>query len=439
MNKTLGLLTIAVAALLPPSAGMAGEVVRWEATLESAQRLAAQSNRLVLIYFSGPSCIYCRRMEAEVLGQPGVAAVISADYVPVKIVADYFPTTAKRYNVTHLPTTVIVTPQGEWLNSKEGYVAANDYVNLLGSVAVDAKRRSRAVVAQAPNGSMPPVNPPVQNQPTTNGPLVSHPQPSVPLPYGAPPTTSVSPGQGVSAPVSPRYGGLPNTAFSPPAVPQAPVTQQQYPPIQQQQPPVTSQQYPPVQQPPVVTPPQYPPVQQQPPVTQQYPPMQQQQPPVTRQYPPMQQQQPPVLPQNTTVPPQGNVVPPTVPGNPPVGLDGCCPVSLAEKAKWVAGDRRWGVNHRGRLYFFAGPEEQGRFFADPDRYAPAVSGNDVVLVSEGQVVAGRREFGVYYRNRVYLFSSEATRAKFEANPAPYADQALQALRAGAYHPTGQWR
>ena len=107
---------------------MSQQVVRWEPTLESAQRLAAQTNRLVLIYFCGPSCVYCRRMEAEVLSQPAVAAAINADYVAVKIVADYFPTTAKRYSITHLPTTVITTPQGQWLDSKEGYVAADEYV-----------------------------------------------------------------------------------------------------------------------------------------------------------------------------------------------------------------------------------------------------------------------------------------------------------------------
>ena len=132
MNKTLGLLTVAVAALLPPSVGMSQEVVRWEPNLESAQRLAAQTNRLVLIYFSGPSCVYCRRMEAEVLSQPGVAAAINADYVPVKIIADYFPTTARRYNITHLPTTVITSPQGQWVDSKEGFVAANEYVGSSG-------------------------------------------------------------------------------------------------------------------------------------------------------------------------------------------------------------------------------------------------------------------------------------------------------------------
>jgi YHS domain-containing protein len=167
-------------------------------------------------------------------------------------------------------------------------------------------------------------------------------------------------------------------------------------------------------------------------------------PAMAQQPPPVMQQQPPLMPpQNqdrvAVAPPQNNLAPPPVAGNPPFGLDGCCPVSLGEKGQWVAGDRRWGMNHRGRLYFFAGPEEQRRFFADPDRYAPVVSGNDIVLAGEGQVVSGRREYGVYYRNHVYLFCSEATRARFEANPAPYANQALQALRAGAYHPAAQWR
>ena len=119
--------------------------------------------------------------------------------------------------------------------------------------------------------------------------------------------------------------------------------------------------------------------------------------------------------------------------NPPLGLDGYCPVSLCERQQWVAGDRRWGAIHRGRTYLFAGPEEQRRFFTDPDRYAPVVSGNDVVLATEqGQAVPGMREHGVFYENRVYLFSSEASLDRFARNPDAYASQALEALRSGAY-------
>ncbi len=82
--------------------------------------------------------------------------------------------------------------------------------------------------------------------------------------------------------------------------------------------------------------------------------------------------------------------------------------------------------HRGRTYLFAGPAEQERFLRDPDRYAPVVSGNDIVLATEaGQVVSGMREHGVYFGNRVYLFSSEETLKKFAKNPNLYANQALE--------------
>ncbi len=130
--------------------------------------------------------------------------------------------------------------------------------------------------------------------------------------------------------------------------------------------------------------------------------------------------------------------PPQLPAiNPPLGLDGYCPVSLSEKQRWMLGDRRWGAIHRGRTYLFAGADEQRRFFADPDRYAPAASGNDIVLATEqGQTVPGTREHGVFFPerlpNHVYLFSSEATLEKFAKNPGLYANQALGAIRGGSY-------
>ena len=136
----------------------------------------------------------------------------------------------------------------------------------------------------------------------------------------------------------------------------------------------------------------------------------------------------PVLPSPTNSPtPQGPSL------HPPLGLDGYCPVTLTEKQQWVVSDRRWGMIHRGRTYLFVGPEEQARFHADPDRYAPMVSGNDIVLATEqGQAVSGMREHGVFFGNRIYLFSSEATLEKFAQNPHAYANQAMGALRTGAH-------
>ena len=110
-------------------------------------------------------------------------------------------------------------------------------------------------------------------------------------------------------------------------------------------------------------------------------------------------------------------------------MDGFCPVSLCEKQRWMPGDSRWGAIHRGRTYLFAGPEEQRRFLTDPDRYAPVISGNDLVLaIEQGQAVPGLRRYGVFFDHRVYLFADEASMQKFSSNPKNYANQAMEAQR-----------
>jgi YHS domain-containing protein len=117
--------------------------------------------------------------------------------------------------------------------------------------------------------------------------------------------------------------------------------------------------------------------------------------------------------------PQAAAEPDTM-GSMPLGLEGYCPVTLAQKSIWMEGRAQWGVRHRGRTYLFAGGEQQAAFLADPDRYAPALSGDDPVLAFEaGKSTAGRRSYGVTYQSRIYLFCSPETRAKFTATPERY--------------------
>lgn len=107
-------------------------------------------------------------------------------------------------------------------------------------------------------------------------------------------------------------------------------------------------------------------------------------------------------------------------GTMPLGLEGFCPVTLAEKGQWVEGRAQWGVRHRGRTYLFAGEPQQRAFLAEPDRYAPALSGDDaVVAFDSGKSVPGQRRYGVTYQSRMYLFSSPETRTTFSANPERY--------------------
>jgi protein disulfide-isomerase len=116
------------------------------------------------------------------------------------------------------------------------------------------------------------------------------------------------------------------------------------------------------------------------------------------------------------------------PNAPPLGFDGYCPVSMRQQWKWVPGNPRYGVVHVGRTYWFAGPNEQQQFLADPHRFSPALSGMDPVMaVDHRQQVPGKREHSIDYDNLFYMFSSEATLQQFAASPERYATSVRQAM------------
>ncbi|MCE5301799.1 MAG: thioredoxin family protein [Planctomycetaceae bacterium] len=411
--------------------------VRWEATLEAAQRLAGQTNRLVLVQFEASWCGNCRRMEAEVLNQPSVAAELAADYVPVRINADHFPSTANQYGVRFLPTTVIVTPQGQVVDSMRGYIGAPDFTARLNRVALTAKQRG-AMYAQLPTGGAPNLS----TAPASNVPAA----PTSPL-TAASPTSNVSGPALVGSPSS-----VPASAKNSPTAATTGLSDDRYADYFRQSPSQTTTTVPPIASPassaspnPVATQPAAPttpnPVSA---ATSLYPQpaaaptlTQPSVPAVTASLYGSQSTSvatQPTQPQSAIAPSQASRPSPQLPTmNPPLALDGFCPVALMDKQQWVMGDRRWGAVHRGRTYLFRGPEEQKQFFSDPDRYAPVLSGNDVVLASEqSQTVPGRREHGAYFGNRIYLFASEATLDKFTRNPNLYANQATAAMRATGY-------
>ena len=95
---------------------------------------------------------------------------------------------------------------------------------------------------------------------------------------------------------------------------------------------------------------------------------------------------------------------------------------------WVKGNKKFGAIHRGRLYLFASADAQKAFLADPDRYAPALSGYDPVVFNETQkLVDGKRSIGLCYNGQVYVFANEASLQKFITSPKPFADTVYQAM------------
>ena len=112
----------------------------------------------------------------------------------------------------------------------------------------------------------------------------------------------------------------------------------------------------------------------------------------------------------------------------PLALEGYCPVTLVEAQDWKRGTPEFGAIHRGRTYLFTGKREQVAFLADPDRFSPVLSGYDPVKFFEsGEFVPGKRQFGVYLGDQIFLFADSDARQRFEASPQVYAKQVHEAM------------
>ncbi|RMF92396.1 MAG: DUF255 domain-containing protein [Planctomycetota bacterium] len=533
------------------ASALGADVVHWQPTLDAAKRVAAQTNRPVLIHFWAEWCGPCRQMEQTVFSRQDVAAAIETQFVPVKINQDEFPYTAQQFKVTGIPCDVVITPQGQVLRKMTGAVSAEVYLQRINQIAAMYRSSTGAQLAANPVPSVAPQRPGFTGglQPGANamaGPASGGTTPGVPNSTPSPWNT----------PVPSATGGIAGTGPSAPAVPASPADPSLVGPRYASQMPPSYGPVPPTQSPtasqvagnpsvpfpsgiegaainatpspsigPAATPPNTglassvpspwsEPVAQQgrpsvPAATQPSGPVgygapqtpngatvgqyavqqpvredplaeleQRAQPatpglnvhldlpagvaveppsapqtvaetstpkPASAFQPPAASTQPQQsfaasnaaasgaagLAQAPVRPPVGNAV--TIPpGNPPLGLEGYCPVSLTEKGRWVLGNRRWGARHEGRTYLFAGPVEQQKFLADPERYAPVLAGIDVVkALDSGRVEEGRREFGAWYRDRVYLFADEASFEQFNRNPERYV-QALPDIRRIAF-------
>lgn len=96
-------------------------------------------------------------------------------------------------------------------------------------------------------------------------------------------------------------------------------------------------------------------------------------------------------------------------------LEGYCPVALKASGEWVAGDAKYSVRHRGRVYWLSSQDAVREFMAAPDTCSPVLSGYDpLILLEEGRLVEGSVQFGLHEQvsGAYLLFSSEDAKQKY---------------------------
>jgi YHS domain-containing protein len=103
------------------------------------------------------------------------------------------------------------------------------------------------------------------------------------------------------------------------------------------------------------------------------------------------------------------------------GLKGFCPVALRDSRDLKDARPSFQTEFNGDFYNFSSAEALAKFKADPEKYAPAAGGQDVVLAaSEGTNREGSLDRAVWFRNKLYLFSSKDSHEEFVASPSKFA-------------------
>jgi thiol-disulfide isomerase/thioredoxin/YHS domain-containing protein len=465
------------AILLAAGPIFAQDVMRWETDLATAQRMAAETNRLLLVHFWGTWCPPCMKMEQEVFSKPGLGTALSPYFVPVKIQVEQGMNEAlvKQFAVDGFPCDIVMTPQGQIVSRSKGFKPADQYVAQLQQAAQAAIAQARTVgTPAAPASTAPPAAPPAAAAappaPATPASAAAAPAgddryayyyrdrgPSAPA---APPVAAAAPAAAptappVQTPTAPAPVAAPVAATAPapaalavPATPATPATSlvgDRYAAAAPAPAPVApavaaTPALPPAAAPaatpaPAAAPAVVPPpvaaasVAQPKPQTPAPAVAAAAKPPVA---PPTAAPAAPSAPPAASAPTNGLVANDVTlpPGCPPLALDGYCPVTVTEKMIWKRGDAKFGAIHRGRTYLFPSADEQQKFLANPDRFSPVISGNDPVLALEqGQAVAGKREFGLMCQDRMFLFASKESYDKFCGDSKRYAGQVFQAMQA----------
>lgn len=105
------------------------------------------------------------------------------------------------------------------------------------------------------------------------------------------------------------------------------------------------------------------------------------------------------------------------------GLKGFCPVRLRDDRELEDGSAEYQTFFEGKTYYLSSGEALTKFLSNPSRYAPSERGTDVVeLAKSGARVEGSLDHSVWYKGKLYLFSTTEALQAFVASPALYASK-----------------
>ena len=142
----------AASAATPPS----GDALFLEDYAEARARARSLERPLLLDLYTD-WCAPCRRMSAEVFPDPRVTAVLTRDFVPVKLDAEADTNAAlvARLGVSQFPTLVVLDADGAELHRSVGFLGAEEFV-AFAKESTNAQANGAALLGRYASGARAP-------------------------------------------------------------------------------------------------------------------------------------------------------------------------------------------------------------------------------------------------------------------------------------------
>jgi len=107
--------------------------INWSDNLESAQKIANNSDQNIMVFFTAEWCSPCRIMKHQVFADQEVKKVMDHKVVSLEIDIDN-PTNqelVKQYNIGATPTTLFINPEGKVIDYAVGKVDKSKFLEML--------------------------------------------------------------------------------------------------------------------------------------------------------------------------------------------------------------------------------------------------------------------------------------------------------------------
>jgi thioredoxin-related protein len=134
-SLTLGLFLAITLAGSTPAWATGG--IHWYDYEEGTALMQSEGKKGFLTFYAD-WCRYCKLMENETFQNSAVVAYLNRNFVAMKINSEEDRKRTREYSVIRLPISWFLSPNGERISNREGYLPPEDMLNLLKYVNTDS-------------------------------------------------------------------------------------------------------------------------------------------------------------------------------------------------------------------------------------------------------------------------------------------------------------